>query len=263
VILLPNPVFRFEIPCVLAQPGPRITSKKFQTSKLQQHQAPHTTTTMICRSCLRRSSALRFPVRQFSSTSFPQSPSTTTSSTLDADPALHRTPNTAGAAFTQPFSNPLSPLSKTTLKAKTVPLPISVAPAGTPLKGLNYLKDRADPIALPEEEYPEWLWRVLDKNTSEGGQIDGAGDEFSKSKKLRQRAAKRARKLEAKLTAAGDMTIFEPKIPVTAQSVDLPANEDGTVEGALEAGRVRGELRQQMRRQRRSGIKEGNFLKGM
>jgi hypothetical protein len=60
------------------------------------------------------------------------------------------------------------------------------------------------------------------------------------------------------------MTIYEPKIPLTAQSVDLYSGEgERGVEGALEAARVMEELRGMMRNERRKGIKEGNFLKGM
>lgn len=38
----------------------------------------------------------------------------------------------------------------------------SMAPAGTTLKGINVKKTGADPVALSEEEYPEWLWALLD-----------------------------------------------------------------------------------------------------
>jgi Mitochondrial ribosomal protein L37 len=58
-------------------------------------------------------------------------------------------------------------------------LPTSIAPAGSPLKGLNYIKGKEDPLALPEEEYPEWLWRCLDTPTTKGGDGEEAeGDEF-------------------------------------------------------------------------------------
>jgi large subunit ribosomal protein L54 len=50
-------------------------------------------------------------------------------------------------------------------------------PAGTPLKGLNFLKDRQDPVALPDEEYPEWLWTVLARQEKKG-ESGGAGDLF-------------------------------------------------------------------------------------
>jgi len=127
------------------------------------------------------------------------------------------------------------------------------------LKGLNYLKNRDDPVALKEEEYPEWLWRCLDKKViSEGeGEVAG-GDEFSKSAKLRRKAAKARRKAEEKALASGDMTVLEVKVPLSKQSVDLPSTEN---EG--QAREKREELRNAMRRERRAGIKEGNYLKGM
>lgn len=39
----------------------------------------------------------------------------------------------------------------------------SIAPAGQVLKGLNVKKGGEDPVALSEEEYPAWLWEVLDE----------------------------------------------------------------------------------------------------
>jgi large subunit ribosomal protein L54 len=38
----------------------------------------------------------------------------------------------------------------------------SAAEAGSPLKGLNYLKDQPPILARPDEDYPDWLWRLLD-----------------------------------------------------------------------------------------------------
>lgn len=46
------------------------------------------------------------------------------------------------------------------------------------MKGLNYIKGRDDPVALEDEEYPEWLWRVLEVKKKEGDDAGGAGDEF-------------------------------------------------------------------------------------
>ncbi|RIA96056.1 mitochondrial ribosomal protein L37-domain-containing protein [Glomus cerebriforme] len=43
----------------------------------------------------------------------------------------------------------------------------SSVPAGTILKGLNFHKDGADPIALPDDDYPNWLWEILDKEKDE------------------------------------------------------------------------------------------------
>lgn len=42
------------------------------------------------------------------------------------------------------------------------------------------MKGKEDPVALAEEEYPEWLWKILDagKKGSEEGGKDDVGDEF-------------------------------------------------------------------------------------
>ncbi|OLL24331.1 54S ribosomal protein L37, mitochondrial [Neolecta irregularis DAH-3] len=39
-------------------------------------------------------------------------------------------------------------------------IPTSSCPEGTILKGLNILKLGSDPVALPESEYPSWLWTI-------------------------------------------------------------------------------------------------------
>lgn len=54
-----------------------------------------------------------------------------------------------------------------------------------------------------------------------------------------------------------------PKIPIQKQSIDLPWNESGSVQGAFEAAEKREELRRAMRQERRAKIKETNYLKSM
>ncbi|CAO3564133.1 unnamed protein product [Mortierella alpina] len=39
---------------------------------------------------------------------------------------------------------------------------VSSAPEGTVLKGINYMKDGKDPVALADDAYPEWLWDIND-----------------------------------------------------------------------------------------------------
>jgi large subunit ribosomal protein L54 len=59
---------------------------------------------------------------------------------------------------------------------------ISSCPPGTVLTGLSVIKDQPDPIALPDDQYPAWLWTVLDDNKAklekgekkEGGEVDFA-----------------------------------------------------------------------------------------
>jgi large subunit ribosomal protein L54 len=62
---------------------------------------------------------------------------------------------------------------------------------------------------------------------------------------------------------SGNMDALTPKVPITRQSIDLPANEQGTTRGALEAVDGREEVRKAMRRERRKDIKQGNYLKSM
>jgi large subunit ribosomal protein L54 len=47
------------------------------------------------------------------------------------------------------------------------------------------------------------------------------------------------------------------------QTIDLPANEEGSVDGALHAVERREEVRKAMRDERRAKIKERNFLGSM
>lgn len=32
---------------------------------------------------------------------------------------------------------------------------------GTPLRHINYLKGKTDPVALEDWEYPDWLWTLV------------------------------------------------------------------------------------------------------
>ena len=127
---------------------------------------------MICRQCLQRASALQIPnraVRTITSSSLTDFAPATAGSLASVEPTLS-TPLIS--------SSSQSPVSKT----KTSNLPLSSFPAGTPLKGLNFLKGREDPLALPEEDYPEWLWKILDsgkKGPEERN--EELGDEFCAS----------------------------------------------------------------------------------
>lgn len=107
---------------------------------------------MFCTRCL-RATALRRPlpiIRQFS----------TTIPFRSAEPVL---------------STPIAEAGE----SKDAPISRSSCPAGTKLTGLNYLKNGQDPVALKDEEYPEWLWSCLDViKSNKDSADDGAGDEF-------------------------------------------------------------------------------------
>ncbi|KAF8475965.1 mitochondrial ribosomal protein L37-domain-containing protein [Kalaharituber pfeilii] len=173
--------------------------------------------------------------------------------------------------------------SNTTAAGKA-PHVVSAAPAGTVLKGLNYLKNKHDPIALEDHEYPAWLWTVLEEMKARGALGEEVGDLYSKSKKERRLAAKRAAKLAA---LAGDA---EQHVPINEQTIDLPfaisnpyephvvaavggigkgptvtvGGEDGIQEITMEqALRARVEVRKLKRMKNRAAIKERNFLGGL
>ncbi|KAG1890870.1 mitochondrial ribosomal protein L37-domain-containing protein [Suillus subluteus] len=59
---------------------------------------------------------------------------------------------------------------------------LSSCPPGTILEGLNYLKGQPPVIALPDEEYPSWLWDLLKPKAYED---DGPGGKAEK-KRLRK-----------------------------------------------------------------------------
>ncbi|KAI9639975.1 hypothetical protein NHQ30_011644 [Ciborinia camelliae] len=201
---------------------------------------------MICSRCLKRSpfSRLQSQTRAFTSTPLQCSPPpTTTSAAQPFSTSLSAPPVAVGIPSSQPAK-------------KATPLPTSSIPAGTILRGLNFLKGRDDPVALKEEEYPEWLWHCLDKKKAVDGAEETGGDEFSKSKKLRRQAAKARRKAEERALLSGDTSMLEVKVPIQQQSIDLPSEGEAALE-------QRADLRKAMRKERRAKIKEGNYLKGM
>ena len=136
---------------------------------------------MICRSCLRAASRAQIQPRTYTSTS---RAFTTAPTLLNTTSTSSRTPPPAtSTSAAQPFSEAITPAAKKdgnpAAPEKKAPLIRSSVPAGTPLKGLNFLKDRQDPVALPDEEYPEWLWSILERQEQKG-ESAAAGDLFCK-----------------------------------------------------------------------------------
>jgi large subunit ribosomal protein L54 len=62
----------------------------------------------------------------------------------------------------------------------------SCAP-NTVLVGLNYLKDQPPVLALPDEEYPTWLWKLLDKSELPDDGPGGKAEKRHLRKENRQR----------------------------------------------------------------------------
>ncbi|KAL1643278.1 hypothetical protein SLS58_004949 [Diplodia intermedia] len=223
---------------------------------------------MICPRCLLRAGSRGL---RSSSTSTNSSTSTTIRAFTTTRAASAKAPATDAArsaslappatstSEAQPFSTPSTPAPSGGSKPSSSTTPALVqssVPAGTPLRGLNFLKNKTDPVAMEDSEYPAWLWTVL---RPEGASKEDAdeGDLFSKSKKQRRLAAKRLRR-----QAMLNPDLLAPKVPVYEQTVDLPAG-DGSAKGSLHADRAREDLTKAMRTQRRKQIKEANFLKAM
>ncbi|KIR68802.1 hypothetical protein I312_100099 [Cryptococcus bacillisporus CA1280] len=59
----------------------------------------------------------------------------------------------ASFSSSSPFASP---------KTKSGRTVVSSCPAGTPLTNLSILKDKPDPVALPDDQYPAWLWTLLE-----------------------------------------------------------------------------------------------------
>lgn len=63
---------------------------------------------------------------------------------------------------------------------------MSALQAGTVMQGLGVFKDKPDPVALPEDQYPPWLWTLLDAK-ADAKPADGAERDF-KADRRRLRA---------------------------------------------------------------------------
>ncbi|KAK4635644.1 hypothetical protein CLAFUW4_00239 [Fulvia fulva] len=218
---------------------------------------------MICRQCaqrLARRNTSHITSRAFSQTTSNRAQAVTAQTTTATNPRPNDRPAATSTSAAQPFSTPLTPApenldlptNKDVDKSKK-PLQIqSSVPAGTVLKGLNFMKNKQDPVALEDSEYPPWLWTVLNKSGAESGSgLDAEGDLFSKSKKQRRIAAKALKKRQLL-----DPESLVEKVPIYEQSVDLPRDPRESL-GARE------QLTKAMRERRRSKIKEDNFLKEM
>ncbi|PHH52652.1 hypothetical protein CFIMG_001989RA [Ceratocystis fimbriata CBS 114723] len=199
---------------------------------------------MILRNCLvRASTAARQPAvfRAFSASSLRLSATTEAASSE----ATTTTPSETGTSALDNNST-------------------SSCPAGTVLKGLNFLNGQQDPVALPDEAYPTWLWKCLEvKERVKDESEDLAAIEFSKSKKQRRIAAKKARQIEADMMASGDMSALAPKIPLHEQSINLPGSLEGGFDDSMEAAEARAKLKKALRKDRKAKIKEANYLNTM
>jgi large subunit ribosomal protein L54 len=116
---------------------------------------------MICVRCLRRlrpGAAAARPARLLAAAGTSALPSSRRSASAAAQPF------TVPAAMSRPADGPAAEGDKTGRTA----IAMSSVSGGTTLRGLNIYKDRQDPVAMEDAEYPEWLWRVLDRPGADG-----------------------------------------------------------------------------------------------
>ncbi|DAA77746.1 TPA_exp: Uncharacterized protein A8136_6292 [Trichophyton benhamiae CBS 112371] len=207
---------------------------------------------MICRQC--RSSLLsRLP------SSRPASAAYSYSHIPSRQP--HRFYSAATPAA--PAADAASPASPKTA-TKAAPKIVSSVPAGTKLAGLNYEKNKQDPIALEDHEYPDWLWTLLDKTAKKSETGAGSVDVSNMNKKARKKHEKKMAALAASQPRA---------IPVHEQATDItPAEYNAATTGeaatdnletATAGLEARSEITKSARNARRKAIKESNFLRGL
>lgn len=129
---------------------------------------------MICRNCLRVASRAQPAISTTPAARTHRF--LTTSSRLSNAAAPSTPPNASSASSPAAAKSTPAGAEQQAAKKKATPLVKSSIPAGVPLKGLNFLKNAQDPVALPDDEYPEWLWTVLDRQ--EKKDEAGTGDLF-------------------------------------------------------------------------------------
>lgn len=136
---------------------------------------------MICQRCMHRFRLTNKPVtRSFNSSSTVRFPQPVTASRGPPSGSHEGPPAATSTSAAQPFSVPLSPANTVEQPAASkFERPPSSVKAGTPLKGLAYLKNKDPPVALEDHEYPDWLWGLLDqKKASARDAANSEGDIF-------------------------------------------------------------------------------------
>ncbi|PGH09650.1 hypothetical protein AJ79_05615 [Helicocarpus griseus UAMH5409] len=218
---------------------------------------------MICQRC-RTSLLHRLPLLQQSSASLQASRCATflpyrqniRSYSTPAPDALAPAQSAPASSIT--LQGVSSPSGSALTPKGAAPIVRSGTPAGTPLKGLGYVKNKPEIVAQEDHEYPEWLWGLLDKSKSKS-QADGGVDVSTLNKKQRIRHEK---KMAARAAAAPrKIPLHEQAVNIT--SADAVSQSPESLEAASSSVETRTKITQSARAARRKSIKEANFLRGM
>lgn len=156
--------------------------------------------------------------------------------------------------------------------ADTLEVP-SAAPAGTVFKGLSILKDRADPVARPDSEYPPWLWALLDDPAIKSSKVLSAGDvdttgmskgearaALKRGAKAARAAVKKAAAAEARAAARAERAGVNPAA-ATHAAADAELEQDKQPRTPAEKFEAERQARRSLRKQNRDAIKAANFVK--
>lgn len=127
-------------------------------------------------------SRVALPVRSF------------TTSSLRAAAAQVDTKGAAGARASTHDDQDSGEARLTTLTSSAAATAVSSCPAGTVLKGLNYLKDASDPVAMEDSEYPAWVWQLGQPDAP----IKGKKVDVETRLRAEKKALKRQRKVAIK-----------------------------------------------------------------
>lgn len=201
----------------------------------------------------------------------PRQPPSQPSADLHASTPSALSSSTPG--ISQPLSTPDFPSSARSKGRELAPSPArrlrepSSVPGGSELKGLAYMKNKPSVMAKEDNEYPDWLWGLLENdrvNAQENDGIDPSSESIRSSAPLQQSLIpviamnKKGRIRHARKMAAIEAT-RPKKIPIHEQSIDL-TTPDASAEESL---RKRNEVTQSARDARRKGIRQSNFLRGL
>ncbi|KAE9406116.1 hypothetical protein BT96DRAFT_987810 [Gymnopus androsaceus JB14] len=89
------------------------------------------------------------------------------------------------------YSAPTKPPAQKPTSQTPPPIPKSSCPPDTILTGLNYLKNQSPVLALPDEEYPPWLWTVLRPKELEDDGPGGRKERIERRLENKQRIRER------------------------------------------------------------------------
>ncbi|CDS82389.1 related to MRPL37-mitochondrial ribosomal protein of the large subunit [Sporisorium scitamineum] len=161
--------------------------------------------------------------------------------------------------------------SSSSAPAETPSLP-SAAPPGTVLKGVSIFKDKADPIALQDHEYPSWLFKLLDDpsiaSASSLASIEMAGMSKGEARAAQKRQSKILRaaqlakeKAEAKAAErAAKAGNAETTKDASAEQEDAMTPAEKRAHLLSKAAQEEHAKRKALRRANKNAIKARNFV---